>query len=491
MTSYVLDKLRHVDREEDQMILAESIVKNAEGIFVWVTLVVKRIREQIENGACPETLQRELGALPKELDSLFDHILNSLADSDLRAAYQTFSMVTELKRYNLSLSLLSYSFLDDFSQDRGFALRKDAQYWYLSPTNGAQRTDLARKRLNACCKGLLDTRKDDEEPASEIIVITHRSISEFLLSRGRRCRVEPYLEGFNTVDAISQLTLGEFMVKRCGRYHQRIPIRQFGLSTCLLPSTVSILFGTTLYPATQDQFDWPALGDVATEVTLWHRILLHCLVHLSYPRGDVSLPVLPKDGCIIEKFLKYGADPHFCISVTNSPKFQISLVTRVQGERREQRFTNFLHSEMQPSDCENISLADLVQSWNLKNKSPILELIEINTLKIEGAIAEENIMLLKELTAFTPGMEEPEDLEDTRELPLESLSDGTMSAIDSAANKRRLAGIFAFGREKLGFYAGISIAILILGKCRILPRKSFRTYTDNALGTFLAAIIHR
>ena len=99
MTSYVVDKLRHIDREEDQRILAESIVENAEGIFVWVTLVVKRLREQIENGASLETLQRELDALPKELDSLFDHILNSLADSDLKAAYQTFSMVIELKKY--------------------------------------------------------------------------------------------------------------------------------------------------------------------------------------------------------------------------------------------------------------------------------------------------------------------------------------------------------------------------------------------------------
>ena len=176
MTSYVVDKLRHIDREDDQRILAESIVKNAEGIFVWVTVVVKRIREQIENGASLETLQKELDALPKELDSLFDHILNSLADSDLKAAYQTFSMVIKLNRYHLSLTLFSYSFLDDFTRDHEFALRKNVSSRSLTPKARAARIESARKRLNACCRGLLETRKDEKK----------------LLRRLSRSRIDPF-----------------------------------------------------------------------------------------------------------------------------------------------------------------------------------------------------------------------------------------------------------------------------------------------------------
>jgi hypothetical protein len=623
MTSYVVDKLRHIDREEDQRILAESIVENAEGIFVWVTLVVKRIREQIENGASLETLQRELDALPKELDSLFDHILNSLADSDLKAAYQTCSMVIELNKYRLSLPLLSYSFLDDFTRDHEFALRKDVYSQPLTPTARAVRIESARKRLNACCRGLLETRKDESgEPASEIIMITHRSISEFLLSRGRRCRMEPYLEGFNTVDAISQLTLAElwsrdagdifqgscldalalslvslrteakldtppysfldclalawhrhrdegnfdrvgknlavflgffemidftildkssppgvvnqesltsldmqrlrdpiFAAAACGNYEyvlwklerdpSSIPLfTPLRLMYCILrnnydlgpeveqqllnvistlhthhglcPSTVSKLFGTFLYPATEGKTESYGFGDEATEVTLWHHILLFLFVYVSF-RQHLSFP-LSSDchGCIIEKFLEYGADPHFYISVPKPPKFQMKLVTRVQGERREQWFVSPHWPSIQAFDCENRSLEDLVEAWNFKNKLRILELIKINTLKIESAIAEENMMLLKELTPFTPGMEEPEDLEDAKELPLESNSEGTVSAIDSGSNNRGLAGIFAFWSLKLGFSAGISIAILILGQCKILARKIFCTHADYA-----------
>lgn len=617
MTNYVVDKLRHIDREEDKMILAESIVENAEGIFVWVTLVVKRIREQIENGACLKTLKSELDAYPKELDSLFDHILNSLADADLRAAYQTFSIFIELKRNRLYLSLLSYSFLDDFTQDRGFALRKDVQFQSLTSEKRALRIELARKRLNACCKGLLETRKNLDEPASEIILITHRSISEFLSSRARKSQMEPYLKELNTVDAISQLTLAElwsrdagdiihyshfdrlalalvslrkeakldtapysflnslalawrrhrdqgnfdhvgtflavvsnpgltlwvttvdktyppgavnrekvtpleaqrlrhpiFAAASCGNYEyilweldrdpSNIPLfTPLRLMYCiftirsalefeaeqqllnvidalhthhgLCPSTVSNLFGTLLYPATQDNPEFSSHGNEAAEVTLWHHILLFHFLNFSNRSGrSLRLLLGYNAGCIIEKILEYEADPHFYLSITSSPRFRMRLVSRVQGERREQWFAHTMLFDLKVSDCENVSLADLVESWNFKNKLRILELIKINTLKIESAIAEENITLLKELTPYTPGMEELEDLEDAKELRLESNSEEIASAIDSSSKKLGLAGIFEFWSLKLGFSAGMSVAILILGVLvAVISHRSF------------------
>ena len=79
----------------------------------------------------------------------------------------------------------------------------------------------------------------------------------------------------------------------------------------LCPSTVSTLFGTFLYPATQDNSEYSDVGDVATEVTLWHHILLLYFIYFSFHRGRRFRLVLGCRGCIIEKFLEYGADPHF------------------------------------------------------------------------------------------------------------------------------------------------------------------------------------
>ncbi|KAK3368502.1 hypothetical protein B0H63DRAFT_497750 [Podospora didyma] len=49
--------------------------ETAHGIFLWVALVVKSMRELLENGAEPETPGKMLETLPDELDSLFEHIL--------------------------------------------------------------------------------------------------------------------------------------------------------------------------------------------------------------------------------------------------------------------------------------------------------------------------------------------------------------------------------------------------------------------------------
>jgi hypothetical protein len=61
-------------------------------------------------------------------------------------------------------------------------------------------------------------------------------------------------------------------------------------------------------------------------------------------------------------------------------------------------------------------------------------------------------------------MEEQENLEDAKEPLVESNSQETASAVDSASKNRGLAGIFALWCLKLGFSAAMSIAILILGE---------------------------
>ena len=221
MTRYCLDKLQHMDREGDKLKLADAIGENAQGIFVWVALVVRRIREQIENGANFETLQQEINSLPKELEDLFEHILNSLADSDLKKAYQTLSMVMELNQYGgLCLTLLSYSFLDEFTKDPEFASRKDFRRDRLL-FRGARimRNMSALKQLNGYCKGLLGTGHDPRDVGGDVsrtIICTHRSIFEFLSTRTQVDRIKSSLDGFNTIAAISQLTLAEFWSREPG-----------------------------------------------------------------------------------------------------------------------------------------------------------------------------------------------------------------------------------------------------------------------------------
>lgn len=634
MTQYVLNKLQHVNSEEDRMTLAKAMVENAQGIFAWITLVVKSIREQIENGANLDTLKREINSLPRELNNLFEFIINSLFDSDFKLASRTFFMVMKLNPDN-RLSLFSYSFLDEFTEDPLFALREDFQRRSLTPQATAQRIEYARKRLIGCCKGLLET-SNPRNSLEDYIIITHRSVSEFLSFTTQKRRIERSLDGFNTIDAISQLTLAELWLKAPGHIpkdsfeflalgllpfrsqakldvapyaflnslalawqcHQdqgnydfvsnqlwvvfehrkqnsvlvsmishrgvapskdkirgsmflRHPIYSAAvcgnydyvswelrrgkeytplfspllLVYCLLvkvmplhfmndemndekrrfieeleseqsvydmieclhthhgihPDTPSSLFYTLLYPATPQGGSTSGSrdsGDENTVVPLWHHLLLRCYIR----ENDKRLSYF------VEKFLEYGADPYFYISVSNCPNLRMRLVARVRGEIQEQWLISS-PKEQDPErvmegkyrqavyECENMSLADLVERWGFENKARVLELIKKNILMLGGE-KQDNTMWIREVV-------NPDEEKDTsttlakadsgtqEAAKLSSDSSQTLSddekCIDSGSREGGLTERWKFRSQKLlTFGVAIAIGVLVLGEYFIL-----------------------
>jgi len=74
------------------------------------------------------------------------------------------------------------------------------------------RINSARKRLNGCCKSLVEIGQE-EEPFLEF---THRSFPEFLQSRRTKGDMDYHLEGFNLEDAISQVILAKICFTELG-----------------------------------------------------------------------------------------------------------------------------------------------------------------------------------------------------------------------------------------------------------------------------------
>ena len=210
----------------DRDALVKHIVDNANGIFLWVVLVTKRLRELLENGLGFNELLRELHVLPKELDELFVQLLGSLPKSDRRRAYQIFSIrLTMMDGANshggiwpCSFTLLSTAYLDEYSVDPQFAMRESSYPSELDPNDLVIRLDLASKKLSGCPRGLVELVEvifmqepvevlpSQELPRIHTVDFTHRSIAEFLSEREEgRCN----LGEFNAVDAASQVVLAE------------------------------------------------------------------------------------------------------------------------------------------------------------------------------------------------------------------------------------------------------------------------------------------
>ena len=211
---YTSDKLGHMGCEDKKARLIDAIVENANGIFLWAILVTKRVRERIEDGASASDLFQEIGILLQELDGLFAHLLNSLPKSDMKKAYQVFSMLLFFrKRCSFSwtrLRLLPLSFLENYNRDSLFAEREDFLLNGLGSEELAARVVSATKLIRGCCRGFVDVVGDAFSYGKPYrIDFTHRSVPEFMLAEAREQRMQHVLNGFDVLNAVSQLILAE------------------------------------------------------------------------------------------------------------------------------------------------------------------------------------------------------------------------------------------------------------------------------------------
>ena len=117
MKQFVRYKLEAIQDVSDRERLVQDITERADGIFLWVNLVVKRFCEALEDGRGIATFQAELAALPTELEALFEYLLLSIPKTQLKKAYQIFAMVLQDEQYETKLSLLSCLYMDAYAAD--------------------------------------------------------------------------------------------------------------------------------------------------------------------------------------------------------------------------------------------------------------------------------------------------------------------------------------------------------------------------------------
>lgn len=218
MRGYVRDKLCGLPSSEAKEDLIVDISDNAKGIFFWVALVVQAMRESIANGGDVSDLKSLLKSLPTELEALFDHILFKLGEQRRIKAYETISMLSVLKGEDYPpLSLLAYSFYNDYKNDQRFAFRDDLVAGkHIDETSLETRIEFARKQLRANCGGLLESGEDEHVlDGGASIEYTHRSVPEYL----ERLRVQESAVAtsheFDAIDAVSSLLVAQVRLLDC------------------------------------------------------------------------------------------------------------------------------------------------------------------------------------------------------------------------------------------------------------------------------------
>lgn len=143
--------------------LIESITSRAEGVFLWVALVVKNLLEAIPNGDTIEELKNRLDKLPSELSTLYGHILTQSLDPFYRERLSLYLELMTSTQEPISLGLFFFAASSEVQDSYHLMVTKSA---ILTRTRIADILAL-RDTITARTGGLLEMRTFHGVPSSD------------------------------------------------------------------------------------------------------------------------------------------------------------------------------------------------------------------------------------------------------------------------------------------------------------------------------------
>jgi len=171
--------------------LVDQVVGLSQGVFLWVHLVVRDLLDGLTYNDSIKTLRARLESFPKDLDSFFKHMLDSIPEIYQARASRMFKIAISGDK---PLYLIFYSLLEEVEENESMTLDE--------PVYGMPRREIDRRRrrlrrhLDGRSRGLLEIVSD--EAVSHIyfrykVDFLHRTVRDFFRESGM-----PFLRGSGT-----------------------------------------------------------------------------------------------------------------------------------------------------------------------------------------------------------------------------------------------------------------------------------------------------
>ena len=193
ISAYVQDKLGHAGKLlalSDQMArkhhkgtivdyLTDTVINKAQGVFLWVELVVNNLIVGIEEGSSDAELKDCLDSLPPELEALYAHILEQIPMDYLDDAMIYFKLA--LERHHLGL--LDFHLA---TRDPEEALAREKQASYENHLIVQHACTRAEARIKSRCRGLLQVKqREKDKTASQYTPSAMKDISPLVSVIGK------------------------------------------------------------------------------------------------------------------------------------------------------------------------------------------------------------------------------------------------------------------------------------------------------------------
>ena len=157
--------------------LVEEVVSKAQGVFLWVFLVVRSLIMGLTNADRITDLRRRLCLLPSDLESYFAHMLATIDNFYEQQTAQTFQIALHASEPQ---NIMTYVMLDELDEDRQFALNLEIREWQINEIRS--KTESMELRINARGMGLLEVvrSKDSNGLGGDEVDFLHRTVRDFL-----------------------------------------------------------------------------------------------------------------------------------------------------------------------------------------------------------------------------------------------------------------------------------------------------------------------
>ncbi|KAI0902943.1 hypothetical protein F4823DRAFT_340353 [Ustulina deusta] len=168
--------------------LIEDITRQAQGVFLWVFLVVRDLLEGFSHSDTIRTMRKRLEWFPAELEQFFQHMIDSIPPIYLPHMARTLWMATSVSQPQF---LIVYSLLDDVS-DAMVAFAEEHSAGVMYDHEMRTRVQQMRRRLDGRCKGLLEVVLDEPDAGLYFeykVDFLHRTVRDFLLGSPKIRRI--------------------------------------------------------------------------------------------------------------------------------------------------------------------------------------------------------------------------------------------------------------------------------------------------------------
>lgn len=225
--TFVTGRLQDVTElsQSDCEDLCHSILDRADGIFLWVHLVVVSLRTSC-SGQDVQAMKEVVEYLPQKIGDLLQHLFDNIEPAFSPRAHRTFKMVLGLQAEEAPLSLLSWSYLDDCIKDPQFVLLDE--FPLLDPLELPRHLENAHTKLVNICRGIVvevesESRTLNSKEWTECgmekvgsythkaLAFTHRSVPEFIRNQAK---VMGCMNDAASISTITMLQLAELRAFR-------------------------------------------------------------------------------------------------------------------------------------------------------------------------------------------------------------------------------------------------------------------------------------